>query len=215
MTMRVLLVDDHKLLREALRYLLNMEEDIEVVGEAGNARDALDVAARVDPNIVIMDISMPGMDGIEATRQLIAQQPGVKVIALSGHSEWDFVDEMLNAGASGYVSKAAPGNELLNAIRAVQRNEPYFCPEVLMMLMTSMGKAEVREELDNSSILTSRERDVLRLLAQGKRSSEIADVLYIAVSTVDVHRRNIMNKLDLHNVAELTQYAIRAGYIAL
>ncbi|GBL45559.1 DNA-binding response regulator, LuxR family [Sulfuriferula multivorans] len=213
--MRVLLVDDHKLLREALRYLLNMEEDIEVVGEAGNARDALDVAARVDPNIVIMDISMPGMDGIEATRQLIAQQPGVKVIALSGHSEWDFVDEMLNAGASGYVSKAAPGNELLNAIRAVQRNEPYFCPEVLMMLMTSMGKAEVREELDNSSILTSRERDVLRLLAQGKRSSEIADVLYIAVSTVDVHRRNIMNKLDLHNVAELTQYAIRAGYIAL
>lgn len=215
MTMRVLLVDDHKLLREALRYFLNMEDDIEVVGEAGNARDALDVAARVDPGIVIMDISMPGMDGIEATRQLIAQQPGVKVIALSGHSERDFVDEMLNAGASGYVSKAAPGNELLNAIRAVQRNEPYFCPEVLMMLMTSMGKAEVSEELDNSSILTSRERDVLRLLAQGKRSSEIADVLYIAVSTVDVHRRNIMNKLDLHNVAELTQYAIRAGYIAL
>jgi len=216
MSLRVLLVDDHKLLRETLRYLLNMEGDIEVVGEAGNAQEALDLAARVDPGIVIMDIGMPGVDGIEATRQLIAQQPGVKVIALSGHTERGFVDEMLNAGASGYVSKAAAGNELLNAIRAVERNEPYFCPEILQMLMTSMGKVgAANEESHISSTLTSREREVLCLLAQGKRSSEIGEALFIAVSTVDVHRRNIMNKLDLHNVAELTQYAIRAGYITL
>lgn len=213
MSLRVLLVDDHKLLRESLRYLLNLEGDIEVVGEAGNAKEALDLAAHMHPDIVIMDIGMPGINGIEATRQLIDLVPDVKVIALSGYTDRHFVDEMLNAGASGYISKAAAGDELLKAIRAVERNEPYFCPDVLMALMTSMRKIQSNEELRVPSILTPREREVLCLLAQGKRSSEIAWELFIAVSTVDVHRRNIMNKLDLHNVAELTQYAIREGLI--
>jgi len=213
MSLRVLLVDDHKLLRESLRYLLNLEGDIEVVGEAGNAKEALDLAAHMHPDIVIMDIGMPGINGIEATRQLIDLVPDVKVIALSGYTDRHFVDEMLNAGASGYISKAAAGDELLKAIRAVERNEPYFCPDVLMALMTSMRKIQSNEELRIPSILTPREREVLCLLAQGKRSSEIAWELFIAVSTVDVHRRNIMNKLDLHNVAELTQYAIREGLI--
>lgn len=213
MSLRVLLVDDHKLLRESLRYLLKLEGDIEVVGEAGNAKEALDLAAHMHPDIVIMDIGMPGINGIEATRQLIDLVPDVKVIALSGYTDRHFVDEMLNAGASGYISKAAAGDELLKAIRAVERNEPYFCPDVLMALMTSMRKIQSNEELRIPSILTPREREVLCLLAQGKRSSEIAWELFIAVSTVDVHRRNIMNKLDLHNVAELTQYAIREGLI--
>lgn len=209
----MLLVDDHKLLRESLRYLLNLEGDIEVVGEAGNAKEALDLAALMHPDIVIMDIGMPGINGIEATRQLIDLVPDVKVIALSGYTDRHFVDEMLNAGASGYISKAAAGDELLKAIRAVERNEPYFCPDVLMALMASMRKIQSNEESRIPSILTPREREVLCLLAQGKRSSEIAWELFIAVSTVDVHRRNIMNKLDLHNVAELTQYAIREGLI--
>ncbi|BBP03894.1 DNA-binding response regulator [Sulfuriferula plumbiphila] len=213
MSLRVMLVDDHKLLRDALHYLLNMEGDIDVVGETGDGQDALDLAARVHPDIVIMDIGMPGINGIETTRQLIAQQPDVKVIALSAYTDRHFVEEMLNAGASGYVSKAAAGDELLRAIRAMEKNEPYFCPEILMALMTSMRKSQYSAELRFPTILTPREREVLCLLAEGKRSSEIAWELFIAVSTVDVHRRNIMNKLDLHNIAELTKYAIREGLI--
>lgn len=213
MSLRVMLVDDHKLLREALHYSLDIEADMEVVGETGDGQAALDLAGRVQPDVVIMDIEMPGINGIETTRQLIAQHSTVKVIALSGYSDRHFIDEMLHAGAMGYVSKAAAAQELLSAIRAVQKNEPYFCPEILMALMTSMRKSQPREAQPIPSILTPREREVLCLLAQGKRSSEIAWKLFIAVSTVDVHRRNIMNKLDLHNVAELTKYAIRKGMI--
>ncbi len=213
MSLRVMLVDDHKLLRDALRYFLEREDDLNVVGETGDGHGAIDLAARLQPDLVIMDIGIPGINGIEATRQLVAQQPDVKVIALSSYTDWLSVDDMLHAGASAYVSKASAGDELLRAIRAVEKNEPYFSPEILLVLMTSARKSQLDEEMYIQSILTPREREVLCLMAQGKRSSEIALQLFIAVSTVDVHRRNIMNKLDLHNIAELTKYAIREGLI--
>lgn len=214
MSLRVMLVDDHKLVREALSYLLSVEDDIEVVGVTGDGFDALDLAERIKPDVVIMDIEMPGMNGIEITRRLIAQQPELKVIALSGYVDRNFIDKMLHAGAVAYVSKSTAAPELFNALRAVEKNEPYFCPETLQELMDSLRQSQTQATpVVSSAILTTREREVLCLLAQGKRSSEIAWQLYIAVSTVDVHRRNIMNKLDLHNVAELTKYAIRAGLI--
>lgn len=214
MSLRVMLVDDHKLVREALAYLLSVEDDIEIVGVIGDGFDAVDLARRIQPDIVIMDVEMPGINGVEATRRLMAQQPELKVIALSGYVDRHFIDEMLHAGAVGYVSKSASTPELFNALRAVEKNEPYFCPETLLELMGSMRQIQTKAPADVSSpILTPREREVLCHLAQGKRSSEIAWQLYIAVSTVDVHRRNIMNKLDLHNVAELTKYAIREGLI--
>lgn len=215
MSLRVMLVDDHKLVREALSYLLSVEDDIEVAGVAGDGFDALDLAKRIKPDIVIMDIDMPGMNGIETTRRLIAQQPELKVIALSGYVDRNFIDEMVHAGAAGYVSKSAATPELFNALRALEKNEPYFCPETLQELMGSLRQSQTKATaVVSSPALTTREREILCLLALGNRSSEIARQLYIAVSTVDVHRRNIMNKLDLHNIAELTKYAIRAGLIS-
>lgn len=213
MSLRVMLVDDHKLLRDALRFFLEREGDFEIVAETGDGHDAIEFAHQRQPDIVVMDIGMQGIDGIETTRLLIAQQPNVKVIALSSYTDWRYIDEMLHAGASAYIAKSSDATELIRAIRAVEKNEPYFCPEILMVLMTSTRKSQPSEEFLLQSVLTSREREVLCLLAQGKRSSEIALQLFIAVSTVDVHRRNIMNKLDFHNIADLTKYAIRVKLI--
>ncbi|MHB1332016.1 MAG: response regulator [Sulfuriferula sp.] len=215
MILRVMLVDDHKLLRDALRFFLEKEKDLEIIAEVGDGHDAIDLAVQLQPDVVIMDIGMKGIDGIETTQLLIAQLPDVKVIALSSYTDWHYIDEMLHAGASAYISKASDATELIRAIRAVEKNEPYFCPETLMVLMTSTRPAQTDEKVFNHPVLTPREREILCLLAQGKRSSEISTQLYIAVSTVDVHRRNIMSKLDLHNVAELTKYAIRARLIEI
>ncbi|MES2407393.1 MAG: response regulator transcription factor [Pseudomonadota bacterium] len=215
MSLRIMLVDDHKLLRDALRFFLEKESDLEIVAEAADGHEAIKLAAQLKPDIVIMDIGMKGIDGIETTQLLISQQAEVKVIALSGYTDWYYIDEMLHAGASAYISKASDATELIWAIRAVEKNEPYFCPETLMVLMTSTRQPQAVGNVLNESVLTPREREILCLLAQGKRSTEIARQLYIAVSTVDVHRRNIMNKLDLHNIAELTQYAIRTKLIEI
>lgn len=215
MSLRIMLVDDHKLLRDALRFFLEKENFLEIVAEAADGHEAIKLAAELKPDIVIMDIGMKGIDGIETTQLLISQQPDVKVIALSSYTDWRYIDEMLHAGASAYISKASDATELIWAIRAVEKNEPYFCPETLMVLMTSTRQPQTVDNVLNETVLTPREREILCLLAQGKRSTEIATQLYIAVSTVDVHRRNIMNKLDLHNIAELTQYAIRTGLIEI
>lgn len=203
---RLLLVDDHKIVREALCSVLEREPDIAVVGQAGDGETALELVAELMPQVVLMDIAMPGISGIEVTRQIVAEFAGVNVLALSTYFDRRIVTQMLEAGAGGFVNKAAGRDELLQGIRAVVAGKPYLCQEIASMLVKPQGGAETQ--------LGRREIEVLQLLVDGSTSAEIADKLHIATSTVEVHRRNIMRKLDLHSVAELTKYAIRQGLIS-
>lgn len=207
-TDRIILVDDHQMFRDALRSLLEKMADIEVVGETGNAHEVTELVRSRSANIVCMDIGMPGMNGIEATRQLLNAVPSVKVIALSSYSDQRFVMDMMSAGAYAYITKAEAADELLRAISSVRNNRKYLCPDVAEVLTGAINR---QGNAANTVKLGNRERQVLRLVAEGYTSAAIAEQLHIAPSTVEVHRRNIMQKLNLHNVAELTRYAISTG----
>lgn len=207
----ILLVDDHQLFRDALRCLLEKVPNFKVVGETGDAFEVVELVHKTSADIVCMDIGMSGMNGIETTRRLIAVCPDVKVIALSTYSDQRYVKDMMNAGASAYITKVEAADELLRAIKAVRKNQKYLCPDVMDAVI---GDINQQFHADNSTKLSNRERQVLQLVAESHTSALIADRLNIAVSTVDVHRRNIMRKLNLHNVAELTRYAISNGIIA-
>jgi len=210
MNIRVVLADDHKMILAALRSMLEKETDIAVVGEAGDGAALLELVVRTTPDVAVVDIGMPGMNGIEATQRLLAGQPRLKVIALSAYSDKRFVLEMLNAGAKGYLVKASAGDELSRAIRVIAQGQTYLSPEVAGTIVeTARGKTS--RAGNAGANLGRREREVLALLAEGNSSSKIAARMHIAAGTVEVHRRNIMRKLDLHNVAELTKYAIREG----
>lgn len=210
MKTRVMLVDDHAIFREALRSMLAVEADIEVVGEAGNGRQAMGLLRDLKPDIVIVDIGMPDMNGIEATAAIVARWPEIRIIALSTHSDRRFVGEMIKAGANGYIVKTAAGTELLRAIRAVSEGNSYLCPQVATGVMRASAQDSPADGFRRSA-LTRREREVLKLLAEGQRTAGIATRMHLAPATVDVHRRNLMRKLDLHTVAELTKYALREG----
>ena len=205
---RIMLVDDHEIFRDALRSLLEKMPNIEVVGESGDPFEVIDLARKVSAQIVCMDIGIPEMNGIEITRNLVAACPNVKVIALSSYSDRRYVMDMMNAGASAYVTKAEATDELLRAIDALRHNRQYLCPDVVEAVVGAMSP---QSPATLSSKLGNRERQVLQLVAEGLTSAMIADRLCIAPSTVEVHRRNIMRKLNLHNVAELTRYAINNG----
>ena len=210
MTHRLLLVDDHRIFREALRGMLEKIPDILVIGEAGSGQESIDLARQLLPDIVCMDIGMPGINGIEAARELRTVCPGVKVIALSTHSDIAYVMNMMAAGASAYVTKADGGEELLRAIEAVGKGHRYLCVSITdytTRALVSQGKVRIHP------ILGNRERQVLCLIAKGMQSWQIAVQLDIATGTVDVHRRNIMRKLDLHSAVDLTRYAITSGLI--
>ena len=209
MKTRVLLADDHQMFRHALRTMLEKESSIHVVGEAGDGQELLKIAAKTAVDVVCMDIGMPQMNGIEATRRLLAIDPAIKVIGLSAFTDRDFVLDMLKAGAAGYVTKAETGEELLRAIRSVRLNRTYLCPEIASTLTGALIDGSGGSP--TAPRIGPRERQVLQLVAEGNTSAEIAERLHVAFSTVEVHRRNIMRKLDLHNVAELTKYAIRNG----
>ena len=208
--LKILLADDHQLFREALRSMLEKEPDIEVVGEVGDGRDVLRVAGQTLPDVVCMDVGMPGVNGIEATRRLVAGHPRVKVIGVSAFYDRRFVLDMLNAGATGYVTKGEAGDELLRAIHAVRRNQTYLCPEVSAGGVDALRNG-TKDAVHSAPRLGSREKEVLQLLAEGRTSPQIAVRMHLASSTVEVHRRNIMRKLSLHTIAELTKYAIRQG----
>jgi DNA-binding NarL/FixJ family response regulator len=214
-SIRILLADDHQMMREGLRAVLAREPTIEVVGEAENGRLALELVRSLSPDIVVMDITMPDLNGVDATRLIFARYPDVKVIALSVYADQRYVLAMLKAGASGYVVKAAAGEELLHAIKAVVKNKKYISPEITGVLIEGYLGGAVSPEEPAGALLGAREREVLQLLAEGKTSGEIAAALHISTSTVEAHRRNIMKKLDLHSVAELTKYAIREGLTSL
>ena len=212
MSIRTLLVDDHTMFRQALRVMLELEEGIEVVGELGDGNKIVKTVALLRPDVVVMDVSMPGMNGIEATRALRAKNPQIKVVALSASNYKQFIFEMMGAGATAYVVKSAAGDQLVYAINSAAKGKTYLCPESATLLVDSnlLGPVGATTPFE-SRRLARRETAVLELLAQGKSSPQIGELLHIASSTVDVHRRNIMRKLDLHNVAELTKYAILVG----
>ena len=209
MNIRLMLVDDHRMLREALRGILEKAGDIEVVAEADDGATAIELARALVPDVVVMDIGLVGMSGIEATRRMLAENAGIKVLGLSTFADRRMVLQMLQAGACGYVVKSAGSEELLRGIRAVALGETYLYAEAAAAIVDSLRKQSPPGM--HSETLGRREREVLQLLASGKTSAQIAEALHIATGTVEEHRRNIMRKLDQHNVAELTRYAIREG----
>lgn len=210
MTIRLMLVDDHKILRDALRAVLEHEADIVLAAETDDGNEVIRLAHERKVDIVVMDIGLPQVSGIEITRRLLQEIPGIKVLGLSSFSDRRIILEMLDAGASGYVVKSAGQDELLRAIRALSQGRTYLCPEVSAVVINTMRGRKASDKPQGEQ-LGRREREVLKLLAEGQTSPEIAGALHIATSTVEVHRRNIMGKLDLHSVAELTKYAIRQG----
>jgi DNA-binding NarL/FixJ family response regulator len=203
----ILLADDHKIIRDGLRSLLARQSDMEVVGEAEDGRTAVQLARELSPTIVVMDIAMPDLNGVEATRQLLEMKPGIKVVALSMSSDGPVVRRMFQAGAVGYLLKDCAFEELVKAIRTVLAGQTYLSPDIANVLVQCMSSGEAVV----ASPLTAKEREVLQLIAEGKSTKEAAVVLTVSVKTIDTHRQHIMDKLDIHNVAELTRYAIREG----
>jgi two-component system NarL family response regulator len=212
---RVLLADDHQMMREGLRSLLAKEPDMDVVGEASDGTQVLGMVAQLTPDVVVMDIGMPGLNGQEATRRIGKSHPGVRVVALSTYTDRRYVLRMLEAGACGYVIKGAASEELLRALRAASRGQHYLCPEVAGVVVDNSVHGPDPTKMLTKMHLGTREREVLQLLAEGLSSPEIALRLTISIKTVDTHRRNIMAKLDIHSVAELTKFAVREGLTAL
>jgi two-component system NarL family response regulator len=215
MSTRILLVDDHQMMRDGLRSILELEDDLEVVGEAGNGHEALEMNRALRPDVIVMDIGMRGLNGIDATQQIRAESPGAKVVALSTHSDESYVLGMLEAGAYGYVLKESAAEEMRRAIRSVAEGNHYLSPEIAGTVVTSRLREPAEGRAYAHTLLAPRERQILQLLAEGHTSSEIAQRLHIATTTVESHRRNIMRKLNLHSVAELTKYAIREGLTSL
>lgn len=213
---KILLADDHKIVRQGIRTLLATEPDMEVVGEADNGRIILRLVQELSPQVIIMDISMPDLNGIDATRQILSEFPGLKVIALSMHSDSLFVLNMLKAGASGYLLKDCALEELVKAIRTVVANKTYLSPGISDILIRDFMEGwSISTGASAFTVLTAREREVLQLMAEGKSTTQIAHTLCVSVKTVEAHRKQVMNKLGIHSVAGLTKYAIREGLTSL
>lgn len=211
---RILVADDHTLIRGGIVGLLNSQPDMEVVEEAGNGEEAVRKTAAASPDVVLMDIGMPGMNGLEACGAIKAQSPAVQVLMLTVHDREDYLFQALRAGAAGYILKGADVQDLLSAIRSVHRGDVYLYPTVTKKLLADyLRRVERGEDQASYDGLTEREREVLRLIAQGKTAMEIARVLSLSVHTVQTHRDHIMEKLNLHRKAELIRYAIRKGLV--
>ncbi|MCX7605573.1 MAG: response regulator transcription factor [Bryobacteraceae bacterium] len=208
-TIRILLADDHSMVRQGFRRILEAQQDFEIVGEASDGREAVALAEQLRPDVVVMDVAMPGLNGIEATRRIVENSPRTKVLALSMHRDGVYVREILRAGARGYLLKDAFDADLIAAVRAVARGEGYIAPAVADSVL-----ADYRQHVtDPIDLLTAREREILQLIAEGRTNKEIASMLKLSVYTVDAHRGRIMEKLNLHSAGELVRFAIRKGLI--
>jgi two-component system, NarL family, response regulator NreC len=206
---RILLTDDHAVVRQGFKMILAAQPDMEIVGEAGNGREAIELAGRLKPDVVVMDVAMPELNGIEATRRIAESAPHARVLALSMHKDSVYVREVLRAGARGYLLKDSVAGDLVSAVRAVARGEGYLSPGVSDAVLDDYRK-HVTNPID---LLTSREREVLQMLAEGKTNKEIASVLNLSVYTIDAHRGRIMEKLNLHSINDLVRFAVRNGLI--
>jgi DNA-binding NarL/FixJ family response regulator len=206
---RILLADDHAVVRQGFRMILAAHPDMEIVGEAGNGREAVELAERLKPEVVVMDVSMPELNGIEATRRLAASMPHSRVLALSMHKDSVYVREILRAGARGYLLKDSVADDLVSAVRAVASGEGYLSPQVSNAVLDDYR----RHATNPIDLLTSREREVLQMLAEGKTNKEIAVVLNLSPYTVEAHRGRVMEKLNVHTIADLVRFAVRNGLV--
>jgi two-component system, NarL family, response regulator NreC len=212
---RILLADDHTVVRKGLRLLLESQTGFQVVAEAGDGRQAVTLAEQAAPDVVVMDVAMPILNGIEAARQIVSKQPHPEVVFLSMHSDESYVLRALKAGARGYLLKDSAEYDLINAVKAVTEGKAYFSPAISKMLVEDyMRQMHERKVEDSYELLTTREREILQLLAEGKNNKDVANLLNLSLYTVETHRSNIFQKLNLHSGAELILYAIRKGVIS-
>jgi two-component system response regulator NreC len=214
MKIRILLVDDHTILRAGLKMMLNAQPDMDVIGEAHDGRQAIQESQRLRPDIVLMDITMPDVNGIEATRQIKKALPDVKILILTMHENDEYVFQALRAGASGYILKEAADTELISALHVVQNGNFYLSPSAQSVMVGDyLQRVNAGEEKDSYNILTEREREILKLVAEGFTNNQIGELLVISPKTVDTHRTHIMDKLNLHSRAELVKFAMRRGLL--
>jgi two-component system response regulator NreC len=214
MKIRILLADDHTILRAGLKMMLNAQPDMEIVGEAQDGRQAMQEAQRLQPDIVLMDITMPDMNGIEATKQIKKLLPEIKILILTMHEHDEYIFQALRAGASGYMLKEAADTELISAIHIIQSGQFYLSPTAQSVMVGDyLQRLRTGEDKDSYSSLTEREREILKLVAEGYTNNQIAERLVISPKTVDTHRTHIMDKLNLHSRAELVKYAMRRGLL--
>ncbi|MGJ8759551.1 MULTISPECIES: response regulator transcription factor [unclassified Polaribacter] len=208
---KIVLVDDHKLLRDGLRNIIEQRSNMHIIGEASDGREAIKICPKLLPNVVVMDVAMPGLNGIEATRQIHKNNPEIKIIGLSMHSSKQFIQSMFKAGAFAYLLKDGDSDELITAICTVMQNKKYLSNDINQEFLLVLKEPKGIEKTQ----LSSREKEVLQLIAEGRSSKEIGEILFLSPKTVDVHRNNIMKKLDLFTIPELTKYAIQEGLTSL
>jgi two-component system, NarL family, response regulator NreC len=214
MLIRVVLADDHSVVRQGLRAWLERSGYVQVVGEAADGREAVAIVEQLQPDVVVMDIAMPMLNGIDATAQIMRRNPDTKVIILSMHADESYILRALSAGAKGYLLKESTESDVLPAVQSVRDGKPYFTPSIARLLLEDYMRSLKQNNLQDSyDLLTEREREVLQLLAQGKSNKEVAQVLDLSPHTIDSHRTNMMQKLNLHNTAEIVLYAVRKGII--
>ena len=215
MAIRILLADDHEILRTGLCALIEQQDSFEVVGQAGNGIEAVRLARKLTPDVVLMDLGMPDLNGIDATRQILETNPKIKIIALSMHTDSRMVDRILRAGALGYILKESAFEELTQAIRTIIKGGTYLSPMVARELVENLRKSPANDRPSLLQALSGREREVLQLLAEGCTTKEIAGKLFVSPKTVETHRAKVMEKLQIHNIADLTKFAVREGLTAI
>jgi two-component system response regulator NreC len=212
---RVILADDHSVMRHGLRLILEQQEDFEVLGEANDGREAVSLAEALHPDVAVLDITMPNLNGIEAARQISDKQPNVAIVVLSMHADEGYVLRALKAGARGYLLKESPEGDFVSAIRSVSEGKAFFSPAVSRLLVEDYVRRLQDKDIEDSyELLTSREREILQLIAEGKSNKDVANMLNLSLYTVETHRSNILEKLNLHSVPELILYAVRKGVIS-
>ena len=214
-TVKILLADDHGIVRKGLRFLLEQQSGMEVLGEAGNGREAVKAAEELVPDVIIMDIAMPQLNGIEATAHIVKRNPEIGVIILSMHADEGYLLRALSAGAKGYLLKDSAETDLVRAVQVVANKRPFFSPAISQTLLDNyLTQLQQKGLQDSYDLLTDREKEILQLLAEGRSNKEVANLLNLSVYTVETHRTNIMQKLDLHNTAEIVLYAVRKRIIS-